>query len=354
MIIKNLMQTQTVLSFDDTERSLSASTLFDFTQDDNSQSNFGQSGFSIPIPVLVNSKTYGLSSMVSASNQRLADAATLNASSAAFIQSSMDTLDEMDTLTTAAMEGSAADSDRSSLNTSMTELLDRLANYRDNASFKGLKLLQGGSVDIAAGMEGQTMPMALGDLNLDQLGLSGIDISTKAGAQDAKDIITSAMDDLNSQMNTFDNQDSFIRSQSDSQDAMLQSVTSGMTVNMQSNQNMQSALESIRKASAPLLNALVANNANTLKNAVNTILDQTQTLSDSLSETRAKQIEAEKKKTEEELKKAEAEKTTAQKTIKDKTAQKSDATASTQATIISTQANTSTISDTSPQVISIK
>jgi flagellin len=95
-----------------------------------------------------------------------------------------------------AASGATSASDRTALQTEVTQLISQIDDIATRTDFNGTALLDGtAAIDIQTGVDsGQTVTITIGDLQAAGLGVDGVDLSTTAGASAALAVLDTAID----------------------------------------------------------------------------------------------------------------------------------------------------------------
>jgi flagellin len=97
-----------------------------------------------------------------------------------------------------AASGATSTSDRTALQTEVTQLISQIDDIATRTDFNGTALLDGtAAIDIQTGVDsGQTVNISIGDLQAAGLGVDGVDLSTTAGASAALAVLDTAIDTI--------------------------------------------------------------------------------------------------------------------------------------------------------------
>lgn len=94
-----------------------------------------------------------------------------------------------------ASNGTLTDTQREAINEEAQQLLQEIDQTAQNTEFNGTTLLDGSTPQITLETTGNTT-VQLEESTVDSLGLSGLDLSTQAGAQDAIDALDAAAEQI--------------------------------------------------------------------------------------------------------------------------------------------------------------
>lgn len=96
--------------------------------------------------------------------------------------------------------GTLSTTDRNTINTEATALIEELDRISASTEFNGISLLDGSSAtaSIQVGVEAsETIDVSLQDTSTTTLGVTGVDLSTETGANTALGLLDSAVDSVN-------------------------------------------------------------------------------------------------------------------------------------------------------------
>ena len=121
-----------------------------------------------------------------------------------------DALQRIRELAVQAANGTLSDEDRAALNNEAQQLIAQIDETGQNTEFNGLRLLDGSQTDIPLGTQGDVR-LNLNESTAASLGLTGLDISTQAGASGAIGTLDAALQqvdqnraNLGAQINRFE------------------------------------------------------------------------------------------------------------------------------------------------------
>ncbi len=106
-----------------------------------------------------------------------------------------DALQRVRELAVQAANGTLSDADRAALNQEAQQLLQQIDQTAQNTEFNGVRLLNGSQPNIPLGTQGNDQ-LNLNATTNSALGLSGLDISTAAGATNALNTIDNALQQI--------------------------------------------------------------------------------------------------------------------------------------------------------------
>jgi len=99
-------------------------------------------------------------------------------------------------LSVQAANGTLTDEQRSALNEEVQQLLEEIDDTAANTEFNGQTVLDGSINDLPMGTEGGRVRVNINESTASSLNLTGVDISTQAGAADAIDRADAALNDI--------------------------------------------------------------------------------------------------------------------------------------------------------------
>jgi len=112
------------------------------------------------------------------------------------LSESTSALQRMRELAVQSSNGIYTSTDRAAMNEEFSQLQSELSRISDQTTFNGQQLLNGDFSDQSyqvGANSGETIEVTIGDMSLEGLGLSGLDISTVDGAQGALEAIDEAL-----------------------------------------------------------------------------------------------------------------------------------------------------------------
>lgn len=151
----------------------------------------------LAIATRMDARVRGLSQAIRNSNDGISLAQTAEGA----MQETSNILVRMRELAVQAANGTASASDRTALQAEVTQLLGQIGDIATRTSFNGTVLLDGtASLAIQTGVDtGQTVTVAIGNLQAAGLGVAAVDISTAAGASTALALVDTAINTVATQ-----------------------------------------------------------------------------------------------------------------------------------------------------------
>jgi flagellin len=148
--------------------------------------------------------------------------------------------------------GTMAASDRTALQTEVTALIAQIGDIATRTDFNGTSLLNSATTSIAiqtGTATGQTVTIAIGDMQATALGVATVDLSTSAGASSALALLDTAVNTVATQRATLGAAQSRL-------DATVNNLTSSVTNLTESKSRIEDAdfsVETTKLASAQIL-----------------------------------------------------------------------------------------------------
>jgi len=106
-----------------------------------------------------------------------------------------DAVQRLRELSVQAANGTMSDEGRAALNEEAQQLLDQIGATAEQTTFNGMGLLDGSQTTVPLDAEGN-VALELNESTVDSLGLTGVDISTQAGAEDAIGRLDAALENI--------------------------------------------------------------------------------------------------------------------------------------------------------------
>lgn len=108
-----------------------------------------------------------------------------------------DSLQRIRELSVQAANGTLSDEDRGAIQEEIDQLVSEVDRQAGATQFNGRQLLSGDQITIQSGAaEGETIEVTTGEISADTLGLTGLDVSTQAAAQNAISTVDTAINDV--------------------------------------------------------------------------------------------------------------------------------------------------------------
>lgn len=151
----------------------------------------------LAIATRMDAKVRGLSQAIRNSNDGISLAQTAEGA----LQETSNLLVRMRELAVQAANGTSSASDRTALQAEVTQLISQIGDIATRTDFNGTVLLDGtASLNIQTGVDtGQTVAIAIGNMQAAGLGVATVDISTAAGASSALALADTAINTVATQ-----------------------------------------------------------------------------------------------------------------------------------------------------------
>jgi flagellin len=190
----------------------------------------------------------GLSQAIRNSNDGISLAQTAEGA----LSETSNILVRMRELAVQSANGTMAASDRTALQTEVTALISQIGDIATRTTFNGTSLLNSAttSIDIQTGTAtGQTVSIAIGDMQATALGVGTVDLSTAAGSSTALGLLDTAINTVATQRATLGAAQSRL-------DATVNNLTASVTNLTESKSRIEDAdfsVETTKLASAQIL-----------------------------------------------------------------------------------------------------
>jgi flagellin len=202
----------------------------------------------LAIATRMNANVRGLTQAIRNANDGISLAQTAEGA----LSETSNILVRMRELAVQSANGTMATSDRTALQTEVTALIAQIGDIATRTDFNGTQLLNSAatSINIQTGVaSGQTVAIAIGDMQATALGVGTVDLSTAAGA-------STALAALDTAINTVATQRATLGAAQSRLDATVNNLTSSVTNLTESKSRIEDAdfsVETTKLASAQIL-----------------------------------------------------------------------------------------------------
>jgi flagellin len=201
----------------------------------------------LAIATRMDAKVRGLSQAIRNSNDGISLAQTAEGA----MGETSSILVRMRELAVQAATGTGTTSDRTALQTEVTQLISQIGDIATRTDFNGTALLDGSAnIDIQTGVKaGETVNITIGNMQAAALGVAAVDLSTTAGATAALTALDTAIDTVGTQRANL----GAVQNRLDTTVNNLTSVVTNLTESKSRIEDADFSVETTKLASAQIL-----------------------------------------------------------------------------------------------------